>query len=142
MADMKCKMIGPGCPADGSSLGYAPNVAASIIFMSIFSLSLIGHLILGWKYKTWTFMAAMFLGSSSEVVGYLGRILMHNNPYNLSTSVFAIPRFPPPFGSDTQTGSSSKSSVLQQHPLSTPQASTSAYHECALPPLPTRTDEC
>lgn len=85
MADMKCKTIGPGCPTDGSSLGYAPNMAASIIFMSIFSLSLIGHAVLGWKYKTWTFMVAMLLGSSSEVVGYLGRIMMHNNPYRLST---------------------------------------------------------
>ena len=87
MADMKCKMIGTGCPADGSSLGYAPNLAASIIFMGVFGVSLIGHLVLGWKYKTWTFMIAMLLGSSSEVVGYLGRILMHNNPYKLSTFV-------------------------------------------------------
>jgi hypothetical protein len=62
-------------------------MAASVIFMGIFGLSLVGHVVLGWKYKTWTFMVAMVLGSSSEVVGYLGRILMHNNPYKLSTFV-------------------------------------------------------
>ncbi|KAH8817127.1 RTA1 like protein-domain-containing protein [Xylogone sp. PMI_703] len=85
MADMTCKEIGPGCPADGSSLGYPPNVAASVIFMGLFGVSLLAHTALGWKYKTWSFMTAMFLGSSSELIGYLGRILMHNNPYKLST---------------------------------------------------------
>lgn len=88
MASMKCTAIGPDCPADGSSLGYAPNMAASIVFLGIFSISLVAHAALGWKYKTWTFLIAMALGSSSEMVGYLGRILMHNNPYKLSTLVF------------------------------------------------------
>lgn len=85
MADIACKQIGSGCPSDGSPLGYAPNVAASIIFMGILGLSSVGHLILGIKYRTWSFMVAMLLGSSSEVLGYLGRILMHQNPYRLST---------------------------------------------------------
>jgi hypothetical protein len=89
MASMKCTEIGPDCPPDGSSLGYAPNMAASIIFMGLFGGSLIGHIALGWKYKTWTFLIAMILGSSSEVIGYLGRVLMHNNPYKLSTLVFS-----------------------------------------------------
>lgn len=62
-------------------------MAASIIFMGIFGVSLIGHIGIGWKYKTWTFLIAMILGSSSELVGYLGRVLMHNNPYKLSTLV-------------------------------------------------------
>ncbi|KAH6663521.1 RTA1 like protein-domain-containing protein [Halenospora varia] len=87
---MKCKSIGPGCPADGSSLGYAPSMAASVIFMGAFGLALIGHIILGWKYRTWTFAITMILGSSSEVVGYLGRIFMHNNPYKLSTFLVQI----------------------------------------------------
>jgi hypothetical protein len=87
MAHMTCKQIGPGCPSDGSALGYAPNMAASVIFMGIFGLSLVGHIVLGLKYKTWSFLIAMILGSSAEVVGYLGRILMHNNPYKLSTFV-------------------------------------------------------
>ena len=87
MATMKCKAIGPDCAPDGSSLGYAPNMAASIIFMALFGTSLVGHVALGWKYKTWTFLIAMALGSASELVGYLGRILMHDNPYKLSTLV-------------------------------------------------------
>jgi hypothetical protein len=90
MAELKCIEIGTNCPIDGSSLSYAPNKAASVAFMAIFGSSLVCHVVLGWKYKTWTFMVAMFLGSSSEVVGYLGRILMHNNPYKLSTLVLPL----------------------------------------------------
>ncbi|PMD38713.1 RTA1-domain-containing protein [Hyaloscypha variabilis F] len=90
MADMTCKQVGPDCPLDGSSLGYAPNIGASAVFTVLFSLSYVCHLTLGWKYKTWTFMIAMLLGSTSEVVGYIGRILMHNNPYRLSTFLTQI----------------------------------------------------
>jgi hypothetical protein len=88
MADMKCKAIGPECPAEGSSLGYPPSMPASIIFMALFSVSLLGHVVLGWKYKTWSFLIAIFLGSSAEITGYLGRILMHQNPYQLSALGF------------------------------------------------------
>lgn len=87
MAEITCKAIGPGCPAEGSPLGYAPNMTASIIFVGVFGVSLVAHVILGWKYKTWSFLIAMGLGSSSEIAGYLGRVLMHNNPYKLSTLV-------------------------------------------------------
>jgi hypothetical protein len=83
----KCTEVGPGCPSNGSSLGYAPNLTASIIFIIIFASSFFAHLGLGTKYKTWGFMTATLLGSSSEVIGYIGRVLMHNNPYKLSTSV-------------------------------------------------------
>lgn len=127
MASMKCTAIGPDCPADGSSLGYAPNMAASIVFLGIFSISLVAHVALGWKYKTWTFLIAMALGSSSEMVGYLGRILMHNNPYKLSTLVFD----PSDRGQQLiQLDSLFKSSVLQWPRPSTPLDFISVFPEC------------
>jgi hypothetical protein len=90
MASIKCSAIGPDCPPDGSSLGYAPNMAASISFVALFGASLAAQVAMGWKYKTWTFLIAMALGSTTECIGYLGRILMHNNPYKLSTLVFSF----------------------------------------------------
>ncbi|KFY81071.1 hypothetical protein V499_00144 [Pseudogymnoascus sp. VKM F-103] len=77
--------VGPDCPADGSPLGYAPNLAASIAFLSLFAVSLIAHVVWGIRYRTWTFMVCMVLGSMTEVIGYVGRVFMHKNPYNLST---------------------------------------------------------
>lgn len=82
--------VGPDCPADGSPLGYAPNLAASIAFLSLFAVSLIAHVVWGIRYRTWTFMACMVLGSMTEVIGYVGRVFMYKNPYNLSTYVLII----------------------------------------------------
>lgn len=87
MNEEKCTEVGPDCPADGSSLGYPPNLVVSIIFMGVFATSLVCHLVQGWRAKTWTFMIAMCLGSNAEVIGYLGRVFMHSNPYRLSTLV-------------------------------------------------------
>ncbi|KAF2496717.1 sphingoid long-chain base transporter RSB1, partial [Lophium mytilinum] len=87
---LECTEITPQCPANGSGLSYPPNVAASIISLYIFALSVPAHVFLGWKHKTWTFMAAMLLGSSFEVTGYLGRALLHSNPYKLITFLIQI----------------------------------------------------
>jgi hypothetical protein len=84
-----CTAIGPGCPADGSALGYAPTLIWAYIFLAIFAVSLAAHAFLGWKNKTWSFMITFCLGSLMEVIGYVGRILMHNNPYDLTS--FVIP---------------------------------------------------
>ncbi|OBT91738.2 hypothetical protein VE01_10229 [Pseudogymnoascus verrucosus] len=82
--------VGPDCPADGSPLGYAPNLAASIAFLSLFAVSLIAHVVWGIRYRTWTFMVCMVLGSMTEVIGYVGRVFMHKNPYNLSTFLVQV----------------------------------------------------
>lgn len=80
-----CTQVGPDCPADGSDLSYPPSLVASIIFSAIFGVSLAIHVFSGVKFKTWSFLACYFLGSTSEVAGYIGRIFLHSNPYNLNT---------------------------------------------------------
>jgi hypothetical protein len=92
MTSPKCTQIGPNCPPDGSSLSYPPNEAASIAFAVIFATSLALHLGLGWKTRTWSFLVAFSLGSSSEVVGYIGRAMLNKNPYNLSTLDLSAPQ--------------------------------------------------
>lgn len=86
--DNECTHISPNCPSDGSSLGYAPNLPVSIIFLVLFTIALLCNVVQGLRYKTWTFMVMMCLGSQSEVIGYAGRVLMHYNPYRLSTLVY------------------------------------------------------
>lgn len=82
-----CTRVGLLCPADGSSLGYPPSLIASCIFAATFGLSLVCHFALGFKHKTWVFMGVYCTGSLLEVLGYVGRILMRNNPYDLNTLV-------------------------------------------------------
>jgi hypothetical protein len=84
MSSSNCTEIGPNCPADGSSLSYQPNLIVNIVFAAIFGISFIVHVIIGWKTRTISFLIAFLLGSSSETVGYIGRIILHNNPYKLS----------------------------------------------------------
>ncbi|EED16677.1 conserved hypothetical protein [Talaromyces stipitatus ATCC 10500] len=85
-----CTTVGPNCPADGSGLSYPPNLAANIIFAALFGFSLIVHIFQGWRLRTWSFLAAYALGSSTEVVGYIGRILFHSNPYDLNRFLVQI----------------------------------------------------
>ncbi|KAI5459594.1 RTA1 like protein-domain-containing protein [Mariannaea sp. PMI_226] len=90
MAESNCTEIGPGCPADESSLSYQPNLIANIIFTGIFAVSLFVHAVLGWKTRTISFLVSYMLGSTCETVGYIGRIMLHNNPYKLSSFLMQI----------------------------------------------------
>jgi hypothetical protein len=71
------------CPLELGMVQYLPLLWAQILFMAIFGAAVIPQLIFGILYKTWTFMVAMVLGLIGEVVGYGGRILLHNNPFKL-----------------------------------------------------------
>jgi len=70
------------CPVDQSVYGYQPNLVATIIFLVVFALS---GCIYGWqgiKTRTWFFSIAMLLGSASEVVGYIAKLILWNNPFS------------------------------------------------------------
>ncbi|KAL4808599.1 RTA1 like protein-domain-containing protein [Aspergillus unguis] len=70
------------CPLSMASVEYIPNLAGQIIFMALFGIALLTQLGLGIRYKTWTFMVAMVLGLLGEIVGYGGRVSLHDNPFN------------------------------------------------------------
>jgi hypothetical protein len=77
-----CEAISPLCPVEGTIYGYTPNLPANAFFAGFFGLAMIVHIIFGIRYKTWTYMIAIGLGCLAECGGYVGRILMHNNPWN------------------------------------------------------------
>jgi hypothetical protein len=35
----------------------------------------------GVRHKTWTFLGSMIFGLLLEIIGYIGRILLHGNPF-------------------------------------------------------------
>lgn len=77
-----CVEVGPECPVEGTLYGYYPSLGANAFFAAFFGLCCIANLVFGIRYKTWTFMIALCLGCLGEVVGYIGRILMNDNPYH------------------------------------------------------------
>lgn len=79
-----CTSVSPSCPVSATTYGYTPNLGGNIFFATIFGLCAFYHLITGLRSKAWTFMIALTLGSAMELAGYIGRILMHYNPWNNS----------------------------------------------------------
>ncbi|KAI4137299.1 MAG: hypothetical protein LQ341_005209, partial [Variospora aurantia] len=84
MADQfeNCTAVTDLCPIEATTYGYRPNLAANIFFLAIFALCGIIQLFQGLKWKTWTFMIAMTWGCLTEVLGYVGRLIMNNNPWS------------------------------------------------------------
>ena len=70
------------CPVAGTIYGYEPNLGANIFFAAFFGFALLVQLYLGIRYKTWTYMIAVAAGCAAECIGYIGRIMLHSNPYS------------------------------------------------------------
>jgi hypothetical protein len=90
------------CPIDLAYINYQPNLGANILFLAIFAFFLAGQLVVGSWFRTWTYMGAMSAGLILEVLGYVGRIMMHNNPFDFNAFLLYVPkgkgltRFQPP----------------------------------------------
>ncbi|KID79512.1 Efflux pump himE [Metarhizium brunneum] len=89
----RCTEVSDLCPVDETVLGYYPNLGSGIFFTIAFGTCLIAAFSLGMWKKTWTYTAAITIGliletavTSPPIVetGYVGRILLHYNPWNQS----------------------------------------------------------
>lgn len=69
---------------------YIPNLAGNTLYAATFGVYIIINLFLGIRYKTWGYMVSMCLGLLGEVIGYISRILLHNNPFDPSGNNFII----------------------------------------------------
>lgn len=77
-----CTDVTPECPVEGTIYGYHPSIGWNTAFAGFFGLTLCFNIIFGIRYKTWSYAIAMSLGCIGEVVGYIGRIMMWNNPFD------------------------------------------------------------
>lgn len=78
----ECSQVSLSCPVEGTIYGYYPSIAANSFFTAFFGLCFLIQLVLGIRYKTWTYLIALALGCLGEAIGYVGRILLYNNPYD------------------------------------------------------------
>ena len=69
---------------DCGQINYIPNLGANAFYMTVFLLLLISQIFLCARYKTWGFLIGMFGGITLEVLGYGGRIWLHNNIFNFN----------------------------------------------------------
>lgn len=79
-----CKLGIPGCTLDISVFQYLPSVAANATFLAAFALLMVVHIAQGIRYKAWTYMGCVVAGCALELAGYVGRILLHDNPFDFN----------------------------------------------------------
>lgn len=72
------------CPLSDAYIQYQPNVAGNIVYLALFAILLIGQIGTGIVFRSWTFMVPMVVGLILEIIGYLGRILLHDNPFSFN----------------------------------------------------------
>ena len=90
-------IFGPGsnctleiCDLDWSVYKYRPSLPANITFLVLFGLAMALHIYLGARWKSWWFMGFMIAGCLSEIIGYGGRIMMHENPFSFPAFMIQI----------------------------------------------------
>jgi len=69
------------CPLSYATVHYVPSLAGNALFLAIFAFLLVIHALQLWKYRTWSFSGSMIGGLILEIIGYLGRVQMHFNPF-------------------------------------------------------------
>jgi hypothetical protein len=99
------------CDIKYSVFEYRPSLTANSLFTALFILSGVVHLFQGfhaWKsrrYSTqWFYCWAMVLGCVTEIVGYIGRILLHSDPFSFDYFLIQIGMLMPLGAKETGLG--------------------------------------
>jgi hypothetical protein len=69
------------CNLQFASVEYFPSLSGNVIYGGIFVLLALIQLVQGIRYRTWSFLFLMLLGLILEVLGYVGRLGLHYNPF-------------------------------------------------------------
>ena len=62
-------------------MDYVPTLFGNALYAAIFAIFLVPQVWFGIKFKTWGFMAGLLGGLLLEIMGYIGRVQMHSNPF-------------------------------------------------------------
>lgn len=77
-----CSEVTSICQIQYSIYGYYPSLPANAFFLSLFTTLFSANLYLGFRYKTWTYAFALCCGCLIEAIGYIGRLILHQNPFS------------------------------------------------------------
>lgn len=78
------------CPLEASLLRYQPSIPVNGTFIGLFALAMIIHTIQGLRSRNWGFMASMIGGCLLEIIGYVGRLILHDNPFSFGGFLLQI----------------------------------------------------
>lgn len=72
------------CPLSYAYVEYVPTLAGNTTYLALFGCLLASQVFLGIRYRTWTFLGTMAAGILLEILGYVGRIMLHSNPFDFN----------------------------------------------------------
>jgi len=72
------------CPIENAYVEYQPTLAGNITYLAIFGVLIVAQLARGIYYRTWTFLGPMVCGIILEILGYVGRVQLHSNPFTFN----------------------------------------------------------
>ena len=80
------------CPVEWSILTYQPSIPANAVFIALFAVALVIHLAEGirWRHTLAGFAIPMVIGCIDEILGYVGRLIMHGNPFSFNGFLLQI----------------------------------------------------
>jgi MFS-type transporter involved in bile tolerance (Atg22 family) len=81
-----------GCPIGWATIKYRPSIAGNVIYMLCFFVLFAAQLFYGIRKKTWTYMGALLVGIFAEAIGYVGRVMLNQNPYSMDNFLMYVPQ--------------------------------------------------
>ena len=84
----KCSLT--TCDLTLAAFDYRASLPGNALYAAIFGLYLLTNIYLGIRHKTWGYMVAMVVGLIGELIGYIGRILLWQNPFDPTGNNFLI----------------------------------------------------
>ncbi|KAI9924203.1 hypothetical protein MW887_007153 [Aspergillus wentii] len=69
------------CPMTLANFDYIPNLAGNVFYLALFGILLLSQIGMGLYWRTWGYLIGMTGGLVLEVVGYIGRVQLHYNPF-------------------------------------------------------------
>ena len=81
-AFQNCTEVTADCPVSATTYGYYPNFGIDLAFLIVFAICGFLQVSFGIYHRSWTFMIALGVGTLMEALGYIGRLIMHSNPWS------------------------------------------------------------
>lgn len=76
-----CDEVTARCPVEATIYGDYFSLGACIFFAVLYGTLLLVQVPVGYMSKAWSFVTWLFIGAALELVGYICRCIMSNNPW-------------------------------------------------------------
>jgi hypothetical protein len=77
-----CTEVTPACPVEATTYGYYPSLGPNATLLAVFAILLVAQAVIGLLKRVYWYSGAIAAGCLLEMLGYVGRLLMHENPWS------------------------------------------------------------